>query len=885
MNNFFFFIFLFFSIFSFAQTTILGKIQDENHIISGASITLRDSLTQNIIAYAYSDQQGKYRLETNLKGNYILQATALGYETKSILLNLEDSTTEIIANFTLQEKALSLDEVIIQAEKPISVKNDTVRFKTKFFVDGTEETAEDLLKKIPGLQIDDEGNIKVGNKEIEKLLVDGDDLFEKGYKILSKSLPAQPIEEVEVLNDFSNNRLLKGIEESDKVAINLKLDEKAKRIWFGSLSAGVGNDSFYDLKANIANFGKKNKYYFIAGANTVGFDATGDIDQLIRPFRINEPGSIGDDQQLRNLINLTAPRSIGFKKARTNFNNAELGTLNAIFNPTKKLKIKTLGFFNSDENDFFRNNINTVTANGANFVNTEDFELRNEKQVFFGKLDLTYNISNTSFIETTTKYSTGNFDDRSDLNFNGTSTIQDLAHRNRLFDQKVNYSNKFTDKKVLLLTGRYINEESPQDFSVNQFFFQDLFPGLDTANNVLQESTKSLHYAGIDAHLLDRKKNDDLLEVQLGNQFRQDQLNSTFSILENNNVLANPGGFQNQLNYHVNDLYVKGKYRKAIGAVGITASAEVHQLFNNLETEQEEDSEAPFYINPRIGLDWKVNPKNRITSSYSFNTTNARINDVFGDFVLTGFRSFNQGTNSFNQLTGSSINFNYQLGDWSDRFFANTLFLYSRNNDFFSTNSTIEQNFTLVEKIRIQDREFINVNTKLDYYFKFISSNLKLDLGYSRSEFSNVINNSSPRQIVSSRYNYGLELRSGFDGIFNFHLGTKWTTSQIETTIDNSFTNNTSFVDLSFVFNEKIDAQVQSERYEFGNLQTDDTFYFLDFEVRYKVIKNKLNLGVTGKNLFNTTRFRNFSISDIGTSTTDFRLLPRFVLLEATYRF
>lgn len=160
-----------------------------------------------------------------------------------------------------------------------------------------------------------------------------------------------------------------------------------------------------------------------------------------------------------------------------------------------------------------------------------------------------------------------------------------------------------------------------------------------------------------------------------------------------------------------------------------------------------------------------------------------------------------------------------------------------------------------------------------------------MDLGYTKSEFKNIVNSSGLREVTSNNYNYGLELRSGFTGVFNYHIGTKWTTSEIETTISNSFTNNVSFLDLSFVFSNRFDVQAQSELYYFGNLEIDNTYYFLDFDARYKLIDNKLSLGISGKNLFNTERFKNFSISDIGSSTTEYRLLPRFVLLKIEYRF
>ena len=93
-------------------------------------------------------------------------------------------------------------------------------------------------------------------------------------------------------------------------------------------------------------------------------------------------------------------------------------------------------------------------------------------------------------------------------------------------------------------------------------------------------------------------------------------------------------------------------------------------------------------------------------------------------------------------------------------------------------------------------------------------------------------------------------------------------------------------MDLSFDINDKFNFQIQTERYFFGNIDADDsTYYFADLEAKYKLKKNKITLSLQGKNLFNTEKFKTFSISDINTSTTEYKLLERFILMKMEYRF
>lgn len=869
---------------TFAQKTIKGQITytDTEERIP-VTIVLKEKNTT--IAYTFTDANNEYTLQTNKIGSFQLIINALNYEAQVLEIEILPVTKSIEKNIKLVYKPTELKEVVINATRPIVVEGDKIIFDAKSFTQGNENVVEDLLKKIPGLNIDADGTIKVGNQEVEKVMIDGDDMFEKGYKILTKNMPVSPIDKIELLQKYSNNKHLKGIENSNKVALNLTLKDAFKRQWFGNMNLGYGliSENRYEAKTNLMNFGKKNKYYFLSNLNNMGVDASGDINHLIRPFRFNEPGSIGDNLTANTLLGL-ATDSPNLKQKRVNFNNAEMLSLNSIFALSDKVKLKTLGFLNTDEKDFFRNSFESFSVGNTNFENTEDFLGRKSQITGFGKVDMTYDISKTKTLEYSGKFNSTKEKNRSDLLFNNDLINEKLTSNNQLFDHKIVFTNKLKRNKVFLLSGRYINEKTPQNYSINQFIFDDLFP--EDANNTKQHSQNHMQFAGVEAHLLDKKKNGDLLEFKIGNQLRIDDLNTRFELLNDDNALAFPSKYQNNLMYTTNDLYLSAKYHFKYRNYTFLTQSDFHQLFNQLENFSSKSDQNIFFMMPQVGLEWKINEKNKILTSYSYNTTNSSVLDVYSGFVQTGFRSFAKGLDEFNQLNSSNAILNYAYGSWGDKFFANTFLVYATNNDFYSTNATIAQNYSQSEKIIIKDREFLSISSNVDRYFKFIKSNLKVNLGVAKTNFKNIVNNSNLREVKSFNADYGFELRSGFKGVFNYHIGSKWNYKQVKTTAENSFTDNMSFLDLSFMFSDKFNIQVETERYFFGNLEKkNNKYYFLDVEARYVIKENKLTFFLSGNNLFNTETFRNYSISDISISKTEYRLQPRYLLLKMEYRF
>ncbi len=858
--------------------------------VSFATVLLKKASDSAIVSYTQTNKSGFFQLKVKSVGRYLLSIKSISYAARDTIVIIDDLEKQLVVNFVMKEQQLELNEIILNADLPVRIKKDTIIIDAKAFMQGNEEVVEDLLKKIPGLTVESDGTIKVNNQEVEKIMIEGDDFFERGYKILTKNMPASPLNKIEILQRYSNNRLLKGVEESDKVAINLTLDEDAKRQWFGNIELGqdVELDSFYQGRFNLMSFGKKNKFYFLGQANSIGTDATGDIGHLINPIRYGEPGFIGSNAQLQPLMFMEG--GIGnFKRSRSNFNNAELLSLNAIFNPSEKLKIKTLGYFNWDEKNFFRNSTYSFFANDTDFTNTEDFQLRNIYQTTFGKLQLNYDISKSQSLESITSYSDIGNDARSNLLFNDLSTRESLETAQKRFNHHTTYTSRLDSTKVLLLIARVVNEKAPQEYDVNQYLFQDLFTTTssspDAVNQVIENE---MTFAGLQAHFLDRKKSGNLFEIQLGNDYRLDKLGNELRFRESGTAVLSPIGYQNNTRYGVNDLYVNSSYLYKLKDWKITGKVALHQLLNSLEQSGVQSDQQPFFINPSLNVNYEINKKNRLSLNLAQNRTNAQVLDVYDQFVLTSFRSFNKGTGTFNQLDASTASFNYQLGNWSDKFFATFSSSYSKNHDFFSSNTIIEPNFSQSERIVIKDREYISLNATVDYYLSLLSSNVKLKASHFISEFKNVINNSQLREVQSVNSSLGLEMRSAFDGVFNYHIGTTWNFNKVTASgISNSFVDNTSFMDLSFVFTERFNISLRSERYFFGNINNgDNTYYFLDIDARYKFKdKSPFSFSIMARNLTNTEQFRTSSINDVSSSTVSYRLLPRYTLLSVKYRF
>lgn len=861
---------------------VQGNVTDTlNNPISGLNVLVHPTNSKDIIAFASTNNEGFYRLVIRDREEADISFRGIAYESKRVhVSNKKNSLNSIRKDVVLQSRNEQLEEVIIEAERSITVKKDTIIIKASAFRKGNEEVLEDLLANIPGLEVDANGDIKAGNQGIEKIMVEGDDFFGRGYKLLSKNMDHQGIENVEIYQHYSENKLLKDVVNSNKVALNLTLRDDYKAKWFGNISGGYNTllENRHIGKLNLMSFGKKNKFYFLSAMNNLGLDDSGDLDDLINS---TDQESISGTDNLQTNTYFDTQEQLQYLGAhRTRFNNSKLISLNSILNLTDDLKIKLLAFSNWDRIGFYKNSIQRYRLNQIEFTNNQQKESLKNLADFLGKSEVIYDFGDNASLKLFSTINSRNSITDASILFNNDAFNTSIEDDNVFINQSMNFTQKFKDSLVLDVRSRYINDNRPQSYITNSQLTRHWF-GDSSADTISQNLQNDLQFYGIETNLLKRFENRDLMVLKMGFTSSKQDLNSILGGVST----SSETNFENNFSYKNRFLFITPEYSSAFKQFNLSGSLSVRKYFNDLTSSINDSNKNNLLVwNPTLGLSWEKKNHN-ISAQYSYTNSPIEMPDIHPDFILKDFRSFDKGLGVPEFLGESNFFFNYTAGDWGDRFFARVFANYNKRDDYISTSSLITTNTEQVEKSIFRDQDILNINTSIDQFFDLLSSNIKLKAGWSRMNFENIVN-TNLNQVETSNLNFGFEYKSAFLGNFNFYLGSEWFESNVSSAQDFSFSRNLSFLDLNYNLLEKLNFSLRSETYFFkDDYNSSKPYFFLDFDLRYTVKKNKFSIQLHGENMLNTKQFTDYFVTDVVNNQTAYRIIPRYLLLKFNYRF
>lgn len=262
-----------------AQThNFFGKIADQSGLtMPGATVMLLNKTDSTFYKFSTTNADGDFSIKQAKNGEYLLQVSFVGYQTHYQIVSVTDQTPAetSFGTITLNLKAELIKTVEIQDEHvPMLIKKDTIEYNADAFKTQPDANVGDLLKKLPGVEIDKTGTVKAQGENVKKILIDGKEFFGDDTKLATENLPADMVKKVQVYDDYSEISKITGIDDGDRSkTINLKLKKDRKKGLFGTVEAGGGtNDdknAMYDNRFNINKFTDKMQLSTLGMINNV----------------------------------------------------------------------------------------------------------------------------------------------------------------------------------------------------------------------------------------------------------------------------------------------------------------------------------------------------------------------------------------------------------------------------------------------------------------------------------------------------------------------------------------------------------------------------------------------------------------------------------------
>lgn len=251
--------------------------------VASATITLLKKKDSSLVTFTMTNNKGNFELTGIPPGDYRLLITHVKYHPISKMITLTAAEPDIhLPAMILHDLNRTLDEVVVNAESPpVTLLGDTVQYNAGSFKTVPNANVEQLLKKMPGIQVNKDGTIKAQGQSVKRILVDGKEFFGTDPKIATKNLPADAVDKVQVYDKLSDAAQLTGFDDGNsEKTINLKLKQDKKKGWFGKATAGGGTNDRYDGKFNVNSFKGARQLSAIGMANNTNAEGFSFMDMM-----------------------------------------------------------------------------------------------------------------------------------------------------------------------------------------------------------------------------------------------------------------------------------------------------------------------------------------------------------------------------------------------------------------------------------------------------------------------------------------------------------------------------------------------------------------------------------------------------------------------------
>lgn len=891
MKNIFFVVLLFTSFLMFSQNVkVEGIVKDDaNNPLELANVIALVKGTSKVESYSITNDKGQYKLMLSKNTNYTIRISYIGYQTFNDEILIADDLSVITKDFILKEEDNTLNEVELTYEMPITIKGDTIVYNSDSFTNGTEKKLEDVLKKLPGVEVNEDGQIEVEGKQVQKVMIEGKDFFDGDSKLASKNIPANAVDKIEILKNYNEITPMRGVgDDSDSVAINIRLKQGKKNFWFGEITAGAGTENGYLAHPKLFYYSPKTSVNIITDFNNIGeaplsfrdyFKLTGGFKNMMRRGGTRFS---------------TSSNSLGFSLLQNEMAKdvvSKFGAINFSYSPKKALTISGFSILNNSETEL-------LTTNKIDNIVTGNTELRTNETLQKNKLgtlklsanyapnddtylnyDVMLKTSKTTELDNVNSIVNGNEEDIKDYKTQKPTSI----------NQNISYYKVVDDKNIFSVEMQHLyQKENPLlNLIRNTQPFQSIIP---TTSQTLydlsqQKDVLTNKFEGkIDYYYILNKKSN--LNFTLGSTISRQNFDSNiFQILNNGSQLNfDDIILNNDVTYHFSDVFLGAHYKAVSGKFTFTPGFSIHNYVTNDTQLETSNKKTVISVLPDLSVQIKLKKSENLRFNYSISREFTDINKLAEGYVFNNFNSLSEGNRNlesalYNQLSlyyFSFSMFNFTNISASINYSKKTNDIKRRTNFIgFNQTSSAPFNSNLAD-------ETWSARARYGRRFGKFKINTRANFGFYK--FNGFVNN-QPNVSESFTQKYTGSIATNFKQAPNLEVGYTKTFNNYKSSFNNNkYTTDKPFAKLDIVYNDfSFIADYSYYNYKDANNSIKNTYSFLDASIYYEKEDSKWEFILSGKNLTENTAINKDSFTENFTSTSSYFVQPKRFMFTVKY--
>lgn len=871
----------------YAQEQLSGKVLNNRTAEPLSNVIITLNAGDSIVGFTKSNSEGEFKLQlqSQKKDGLRIAFRKNGFETLEEPLELEKSIFYLIPK---QKELEFLEEVVVNTERSyLRTKNDTTTFLADSLRINSVTTLEDLIGNIPGMSIESTGAIKYRNQEISTILVGGDNITDRNYQLISKNLTQKAARAIQIIEGYTENETLKNFERSEKVAINLQLEDAYKNNVNGNIKAGYGIEERYDSQLNLFSFSEKIKTVNLAAYNNVGNFSLGNTVSSRNIQKNTKP--ILNFNELEDIhLEAFMARTVGFGLFNTRNvlqNNDFSLSSNQLYKFRDNSEARLNATYYNDCLSFVSKQLLTpLNINGFALENSQDVtqKLKNvDVKLQFKKL---FNINEELQI-------TGNFKNRNSYTLeNGKRNAEEIDILSSVKKPEVylavDYSKKISSKSALVL---FINS-TVAGLKENDCISSDQFIDLPGAN--LYET--NLAHQKIDYSSLKNNLGVNYAHKFTTNSILTSALLYSFYSLNSQNAYAieveeeNLELFNEEYEQQVQFLAPQFQWAYFAKDKRFTILGKLNYILNGLPGKSFQKVE----LTPAINYDYKKKTKNFNTFQYNLGIQR---NLVFYDFFNRSTNPVQRSVNEFyinnnednlyfisNRLAISSL---YSIND------KNIELNLSSSYDFgekpLINNLKFLENYYIREVLE-EENSFRNFIFDLDFekFFSVISTNIEISPRYTKNYWKSLLDNTKYAN-VSDNYQLKFGAGSAFSSFFNYSAGLVLTHSLIKQEAENDDVSESDIESTLAYFNfslnfleDKLKIKLENE---YINYDRTSDFLYASLSAQYKPDNSNFDFSLNLKNMFNNSAYYSRKQTLNYIQEKQLSVIPRIFIVGITY--